>query len=469
MPEQSLICYGQPKYRNLVIKNFFSSSLTDTPDIRKTQNTEALIMQILLIGSGGREHALAWKLSQSSLCEALFIAPGNPGTAQCGTNLNFGSNDFESIKRACIDKRIDLIIIGPEEPLVNGITDFLNSDPALRNLNIIGPDKSGAQLEGSKAFAKAFMIRHAIPTAAYKEFTLENYQEGVTYLQNHALPIVLKADGLAAGKGVIICENHIEAIAEFELMIQQAKFGHAGERVVVEQFLKGVEMSVFVLMDGKNYVVLPEAKDYKRIGEGDTGPNTGGMGAVSPVPFATAELMKKIEEKVIKPTVLGLQNEGMEYRGFIFFGFMIVEGEPFMIEYNCRMGDPETEVVIPRLQNDLAELFAAVADQRLDTIKIETDPRTVCTVVAVSGGYPGNYAKGFEIGGIDNINPADSILFHMGTAVKDGKIITNGGRVFCISSYGKSIFDAVEISKEEMQKVSFTGMEYRSDIGYEFE
>ena len=469
MPEQSLICYGQPKYRNLVIKNFFSSSLTDTPDIRKTQNTAALIMQILLIGSGGREHALAWKLSQSSLCEALFIAPGNPGTAQCGTNLNFGSNDFESIKKACIDKRIDLIIIGPEEPLVNGITDFLNSDPALRNLNIIGPDKSGAQLEGSKAFAKAFMIRHAIPTAVYKEFTLENYQEGVTYLQNHALPIVLKADGLAAGKGVIICENHIEAIAEFELMIQQAKFGHAGERVVVEQFLKGVEMSVFVLMDGKNYVVLPEAKDYKRIGEGDTGPNTGGMGAVSPVPFATAELMKKIEEKVIKPTVLGLQNEGMEYRGFIFFGFMIVEGEPFMIEYNCRMGDPETEVVIPRLQNDLAELFAAVADQRLDTIKIETDPRTVCTVVAVSGGYPGNYAKGFEIGGIDNINPADSILFHMGTAVKDGKIITTGGRVFCISSYGKSIFDAVEISKEEMQKVSFTGMEYRSDIGYEFE
>lgn len=426
-------------------------------------------MHILLIGSGGREHALAWKISQSSLCENLFIAPGNPGTAQFGTNLDIGVTNFGSIKKTCIDKKIDLVIVGPEEPLVKGISDFLISDPALKNLAIIGPDKKGAQLEGSKAFAKSFMMRHNIPTAAYKEFTLENYQEGVTYLQNHELPIVLKADGLAAGKGVVICENHIEAIAEFELMIQRAKFGDAGKRVVVEQFLKGVEMSVFVLMDGKNYVILPEAKDYKRVGEGDTGPNTGGMGAVSPVPFAHPVLMKNIEEKVIKPTVLGLQKDGIEYRGFIFFGFMIVKGEPYMIEYNCRLGDPETEVVIPRLKNDLVELFAAVADQRLDSIKIETDPRTVCTVVAVSGGYPGEYAKGYEIEGIDDINPADSLLFQMGTALKDGKVITNGGRVFCISSYGKSIFDAVEISKEEMQKVSFPGMEYRSDIGYEFE
>lgn len=426
-------------------------------------------MRILLLGSGGREHALALKISQSPLCENLFIAPGNAGTSQCGTNLQFGINDFDAIKKACIDKKIDLVIVGPEEPLVKGITDFLINDPALKDLDVIGPDKTGAQLEGSKAFAKAFMMRHNIPTAAYKEFTLENYHEGVDYLKQHELPIVMKADGLAAGKGVVICENHLEAVAEFELMIQRAKFGDAGKRVVVEQFLQGVEMSVFVLMDGKNYVILPEAKDYKRIGEKDTGPNTGGMGAVSPVPFATPELMKKIEEKVIKPTVEGLKKEGLEYRGFIFFGFMIVGDEPYMIEYNCRMGDPETEVVIPRLKNDLVELLAAASNQQLDKVKIETDPRTVCTVVAVSGGYPGDYKKGFEISGLNDINPADSILFHMGTTTANDKVVTNGGRVFCITSYGLSIFDAVEISKEEMQKVSFTGMEYRSDIGYEFE
>ena len=425
-------------------------------------------MHILLLGSGGREHAFAWKLSQSPLCESLFIAPGNPGTAQCGTNLSFSVTDFEAIKHACIDKKIDLVIVGPEEPLVKGITDFIISNPALKNIDVIGPDKNGAQLEGSKAFAKAFMMRHNIPTAAYKEFTVENYEEGISYLQNHELPIVMKADGLAAGKGVVICENHLEAIAEFELMIQRAKFGDAGKRVVIEQFLQGVEMSVFVLMDGKNYVILPEAKDYKRIGEGDTGPNTGGMGAVSPVPFANEALMKKIEAKVIKPTVEGLQKEGLEYRGFIFFGFMIVKEEPYMIEYNCRMGDPETEVVIPRLKNDLVELFAAVANQQLDKIKIETDTRTACTVVAVSGGYPGEYEKGHAIMGLNDINPADSMLFHMGTTEENGKIVTSGGRVFCISSYGKSVFDAVEISKEEMKKVSFTDMNYRDDIGYEF-
>ena len=421
-------------------------------------------MRILLLGSGGREHAFAWKLTQSPLCESLFIAPDNPGTAKCGTNLPFSVTDFD----ACIDKKIDLVIVGPEEPLVKGVTDFIISNPALRNIDVIGPGKNGAQLEGSKAFAKAFMMRHSIPTAAYKEFTLENYQEGVSYLKNHALPIVMKADGLAAGKGVVICENHLEAIAEFELMIQRAKFGEAGKRVVIEQFLQGVEMSVFVLMDGKNYVILPEAKDYKRIGEGDTGPNTGGMGAVSPVPFADKVLMKKIEEKVIKPTVDGLQKEGLEYRGFIFFGFMIVKDEPYMIEYNCRMGDPETEVVIPRLKNDLVELFAAVATQQLDKIKIETDPRTACTVVAVSGGYPGEYEKGHIINGLDDINPTDSMLFHMGTTEEKGKIVTSGGRVFCITSYGKSVFDAVEISKDELRKVSFTEMNYRTDIGYEF-
>ena len=426
-------------------------------------------MRILLLGSGGREHAIALKLTQSPLCEKLFIAPGNAGTSQCGTNLTFGFNDFDAIKKACIDEKIDMVMVGPEEPLVNGITDFLMSSPALKNIAVIGPGKNSAQLEGSKAFAKAFMERHNIPTAAYKEFTLANYQEGIKYIQNHSLPIVMKADGLAAGKGVVICNNHLEAVAEFELMIQRAKFGEAGKKVVIEQFLRGVEMSVFVLTDGKNYVVLPEAKDYKRIGEGDKGPNTGGMGAVSPVPFANESLMKKIEERVIIPTINGLQKEGLDYRGFIFLGFMIENDEPYMIEYNCRMGDPETEVVMPRLKNDLVELFQAVAEQKLDTIKIETDERTVCTVVAVSGGYPGDYKKGYEIHGLQDINPADSVVYHMGTIIKDGKVVTNGGRVFCVTSYGRSIYDAVAISKEEMEKITFTGMEYRSDIGYEFE
>lgn len=426
-------------------------------------------MRILLLGSGGRENALAWKLTQSPRCEALFIAPGNAGTTRFGTNLDISLTDFEGIRKACIDEKIDMVIVGPEEPLVKGVTDFLISSKSLAELDVIGPGKAGAQLEGSKAFAKAFMMRHHIPTAAYREFTLDNYTEGVEYLRQHTLPIVLKADGLAAGKGVVIAENHIEAIAEFELMIQRAKFGEAGKKVVVEQFLKGIEISVFVLTDGKNYVILPEAKDYKRVGEGDTGPNTGGMGAVSPVPFVNKELMQKIEEKVIRPTVEGLRHEGLEYRGFIFFGFMIVDNEPYMIEYNCRMGDPETEVVIPRLKNDLVDLLDAVATQQLDKITIETDPRTACTVVAVSGGYPGDYEKGFEINGIDSINTEDSLLFHMGTGLKDGKVVTSGGRVFCITSYGRSIFDAVEISKEEMQKVTFTDMNYRQDIGFEFE
>lgn len=426
-------------------------------------------MRVLLLGSGGREHALALKISQSPLCEKLFIAPGNAGTALCGTNLDISLTDFEGIRNACQKEKINLVIVGPEEPLVKGITDFLISSPGLQHLDVIGPNKQGAQLEGSKAFAKSFMMRHNIPTAAYREFTLDNYQEGVEYLQKHSLPIVMKADGLAAGKGVVICENHLEAIAEFDLMIQRAKFGEASKKVVVEQYLKGIEISVFVLMDGKNYVILPEAKDYKRIGEGDTGPNTGGMGAISPVPFADEALMKKIEDKVIRPTVNGLIREGLEYRGFIFFGFMIVGDEPYMIEYNCRMGDPETEVVMPRLKTDLLELLKAAANQNLDQVKIETDPRTVCTVVAVSGGYPGDYQKGFEITGLDDINPADSMLFHMGTTQKDGKVVTNGGRVFCITSYGRSVFDAVEISKDEMQKVHFKGMNYRGDIGYEFE
>jgi len=425
-------------------------------------------MQILLLGSGGREHALAFKISQSPLCDQLFIAPGNAGTSSCGTNLDFAVTDFDQIRQTCIDEKIDLVIVGPEEPLVKGITDFLINTPELKDLDVIGPGKSSARLEGSKAFAKNFMTKYTIPTAAYREFTLENFHEGVDYINQHELPVVLKADGLAAGKGVVICENHVEANAEFDLMIQRAKFGEASKKVVVEQFLEGIEISVFVLTDGISYVLLPEAKDYKRIGENDTGPNTGGMGAVSPVPFVNSELMKKIEEKIIVPTIEGLKGEKLEYRGFIFFGLMIVKEEPYMIEYNCRMGDPETEVVIPRLKNDLVELLQAAARQQLDKIKIETDPRTVCTIVAVSGGYPGDYQKGYEIKGLDDVNPADSQLYHMGTVIKSGKVLTNGGRVFCISSYGRSVFDAVEISKEEIEKISFTGMEYRGDIGFEF-
>lgn len=426
-------------------------------------------MRILLLGSGGREHALALKISQSPLCERIFVAPGNAGTLQCATNLPFGVIDFEDVRDFCIGEKVDMVIVGPEEPLVRGITDFLKQTPELQQLYIIGPDQASARLEGSKAFAKGFMFRHQIPTAAYKEFTLDNFEEGVNYIKSHPLPIVLKADGLAAGKGVVICENLVEAIGEFDLMIQRSKFGEASKRVVIEEFLQGIEISVFVLTDGKNYVILPEAKDYKRIGVGDTGPNTGGMGAVSPVPFVDASLMKKIEEKIIRPTVQGLQAENLDYCGFIFFGLMISDKEPYMIEYNCRMGDPETEVVIPRLKNDLVELLTAAARKQLHTQKIETDSRTVCTVVAVSGGYPGEYKKGYEIKGLDAINPADSVLYHMGTTTDHEKVVTNGGRVFCLTSYGVSVFDAVEICKEELAKVSFTGMEFRNDIGYEFE
>jgi len=425
-------------------------------------------MRILLLGSGGREHAFAWKLSQSPLCEKLFIAPGNAGTSQHGTNLNFSANDFGAIKKCCIDEKIDLVLVGPEEPLVKGITDFLISDPQLKDLDIIGPSKEAAQLEGSKAFAKAFMKKYKIPTAAYGEFTVDNYKDGVDYINTHGLPIVLKADGLAAGKGVVICENKLEALAEFELMIQRAKFGEASKKVVIEEFLQGIELSVFVLTDGKNYVLLPEAKDYKRVGEEDTGPNTGGMGAVSPVPFADEIFMKNVEDKVIKPTIEGLKEEGLEYRGFIFFGLMKIGDEPYMIEYNCRMGDPETEVVIPRLKNDFLEMLVAATKQELNKVKIEEDERFACTVMAVSGGYPGDYEKGYAIHGLDKVNKG-SILFHAGTTVKDGKVLTNGGRVLCVTSFGNSIFDAVESSKEELQNISYTGMSYRRDIGYEFE
>lgn len=426
-------------------------------------------MRILLLGSGGREHAFAWKLSQSPLCKKLFIAPGNAGTSQYGNNLEFGVNDFDAIKKCCIDEKIDLVLVGPEEPLVKGITDFLVNDPQLKDLDVIGPSKAGAQLEGSKAFAKAFMKKYNIPTAAYGEFTVQNYKDGVAYINSHALPIVLKADGLAAGKGVVICENNLEALAEFELMIQRAKFGEASKKVIVEEFLKGIELSVFVLTDGKNYVLLPEAKDYKRVGEGDTGPNTGGMGAVSPVPFADDVFMKNVEEKVIKPTIDGLKNEGLEYRGFIFFGLMKVGDEPYMIEYNCRMGDPETEVVMPRLKNDFAEMLVAATQQKLNEVKVLKDERFACTVMAVSGGYPGDYSKGHPIYGLEKINSANSILFHAGTTMKKGEVVTNGGRVLCVTSYGSDVSQAVTRSILELGKISYIGISYRSDIGYEFE
>lgn len=425
-------------------------------------------MRILLLGSGGREHALAWKLSQSVWTNPLFIAPGNPGTAQFGTNVNLDISDFESIAKFCIYEKIEILIVGPEEPLVNGLYDYFKSSEDLQAIHFIGPSKEGAQLEGSKAFAKAFMQRHNIPTAAYKEFTLDNYEEGVKYLEQHSLPIVLKADGLAAGKGVVICQNHLEAFAEFELMIQRSKFGDASKKVVVEDFLTGIELSVFVLTDGKNYLLLPEAKDYKRIGEGDKGLMTGGMGAVSPVPFATPGFMHKVEERIIKPTVDGLNKEGIEYTGFIFFGLINVDGDPYVIEYNCRMGDPETEVVMPRLETDLVGLCVAASNKELHLANIRVDSRAAATIVAVSGGYPGFYEKEMEITGLDEKFGKQSLVFQAGTKEQDGKIVTNGGRVCCVTSYGSSIEEAVDTSLDVLEYIRFEGIYYRTDIGYEF-
>lgn len=425
-------------------------------------------MNILLLGSGGREHALAWKLSQSAKCQQLYIAPGNAGTALCGTNINMSVTDFDAIKQFVLDKQVGMVLVGPEEPLVKGIVDMFRKDAALRDVAIIGPSQYGAQLEGSKAFAKKFMIRHNIPTARYREFDTTNYAEGIPYLQQHSLPIVLKADGLAAGKGVLICHSHVEAMAEFELMLQQSKFGEAGKKVVVEEFLNGIELSVFVLTDGKNYVLLPEAKDYKRIGEGDTGLNTGGMGAVSPVPFADDAFMKKVVEKVVEPTIKGIEKENIDYKGFVFVGLIKVGDEPLVIEYNCRMGDPETEVVMPRLKTDLVDLLLATAEGTLNTMRVEKDSRAACTVMAVSGGYPGTYEKGFPINGLDKSFPADSIVFHAGTTPKDDEVVTSGGRVLCVTSYDDTISGAVSKSKKVLQQISFEDMYYRKDIGYEF-
>jgi phosphoribosylamine---glycine ligase len=427
-------------------------------------------MNILLLGSGGREHALSWKLTQSRHCSALFIAPGNAGTARCGTNLDLSPLNFEGIKQCCIKENIGMVVVGPEEPLVKGIVDFFAADPVIKDIPVIGPSAKGAQLEGSKAFSKKFMERHKIPTASYREFSSSTYAEGIAWLQQHPLPVVLKADGLAAGKGVVICQSTIEAVAEFELMIQGNKFGEASSKVVVEEFLTGIELSIFVLTDGKHFLVLPEAKDYKRVGEGDTGPNTGGMGAVSPVPFADAVFMDKITQRVIVPTVQGLAAEDIDYRGFIFVGVIKVGDEPFVIEYNCRMGDPETEVVMPRLTNDLVELFRAVAEQKLGDSIIGQLPQTACTIVAVSGGYPGSYEKGLPITGLDKLpeGPGDSLVFHAGTVVQDTAIVTNGGRVLCITSIADTVYEAVDKSRDVLEKIYYEGIYYRRDIGYEF-
>ena len=425
-------------------------------------------MNILLIGSGGREHTFAWKLTQSPLCNKLFIAPGNTGTALCGTNLPISVSDFDAQAAACKANNIDMILVGPEEPLVKGIYDYFKNKKGFEHIKVVGPSKEASQLEGSKAYAKAFMQRHNIPTAAYKEFTSDKYLEGVEYIKSQTLPIVLKADGLAAGKGVLICQSHLEAMAEFELMLLRSKFGEAGKKVVIEEFLKGIELSIFVLTDGENYVLLPEAKDYKRVGEADAGLNTGGMGAVSPLPFVTDEFLQKVKTSIIEPTIAGFKKDKLEYKGFVFLGLMNDQGEPSVIEYNCRMGDPETEAVIPRIKNDLVEMLIATVDQRLHEIKIETDTRAVATVVAVSGGYPGDYEKGKEISGLEKTPFENSIIFHSGTIQQGDKIVTNGGRVLAITSFGENITEAAEQSNYMLEQLYFEGMYYRTDIGYEF-
>ena len=422
-------------------------------------------MDILILGSGGREHTIAWKLKQSPKLSNLFIAPGNAGTATMGTNVSIGVNDFKGIKNTVLSNAIDMVVVGPEDPLVNGIHDFFLKDPELRNIPVIGPQKAAATLEGSKEFAKEFLFRHNIPTAAYQSFTVDQLKEGYVFLESLKPPYVLKADGLAAGKGVVILKDLQEAKDELKTMLVDAKFGDASAKVVIEEFLSGIELSVFVLTDGKGYKVLPTAKDYKRIGAGDTGLNTGGMGAISPVPFADKEFMAKIHKRIVKPTVEGLKKDNLPYKGFIFIGLIKVGDDPLVIEYNVRMGDPETEVVIPRIKTDLVDIFQAVANQTLDAINLELDDRTASTVMLVSGGYPEAYEKGKIITGFDNIE--DSIVFHAGTVTKDETIVTNGGRVMAITSFGTDFKEALQKSYQNIKKIHFEKMNYRKDIGFD--
>ncbi|MQY78186.1 MAG: phosphoribosylamine--glycine ligase [Bacteroidetes bacterium] len=421
-------------------------------------------MNVLIIGSGGREHTLAWKIAQSDKLTHLYIAPGNAGTQQLGTNVNINTGDFEAIGEFVLEREISMVVVGPEAPLVDGLHDYFLDNNELHNISVIGPVKAGAMLEGSKKFANEFMARYQIPTGQFRSFNTEEIEEGLLYLETLKPPYVLKADGLAAGKGVLILDSLEKAQTELKEMLN-GKFGEASRTVIIEEFLQGIEASVFVLTDGKSYVIFPEAKDYKRIGEGDTGLNTGGMGAVSPVPFANKDFMNKVEERIIRPTISGLQKEQILYKGFLYFGLMNVNGDPYVIEYNVRMGDPEAQVVIPRVQTDLLELLIAVANNKLGRKSLETDTRSVCTVVLASGGYPGNYEKGKGINKLDEVK--DSIIFHAGTKKEDNKIVTSGGRVLAVSSYGKDMKEALNKSYVSAGLIKFDKMYYRKDIGFD--